>query len=375
MMPDQGDGDADADEPVDRARAALDAALDGLADAQDAEGAMEAGKREQAAIDRLVDGVANALLDGLDEPAGFYAGIAAEETVYFTKTDITAQITDRVEELQGADGPQPLNEFILDRLDAVQVTRVTDANQGAWYRWDFDTFHVETRSGGDGRGHFRWDHFRNLILESGGVNVGRPVKNRRSGDDWREFIVSVLDDRGATRTIEGPRTRAVDRLENRVTNLTGYGGPEAALGYGGIWVVREQESIPDWWATFGPGGSEPRDIERESVSEVCIPESVIDAVLEDLDVTRSGLYHELAARGHTLPRMTGVSREEWVDGRKDRFWVLRPTLAVPRVYKPDPYAEPTTDAPEPKGGEPVVEPDTDDESEPVDGFESVGSTR
>lgn len=333
----------DADDPLDDALAEC---IERLEDAQELTDVTDRAIAEREAVeDVFVDAVATALVGGENFPVVRYSSPVGDVSHNYNRTVVKQLITDRVEQLRGEAGPRPFNEFIEERLETVYITRTTDANQGTTYTWDFGTFRVETRSGGDGRGHFHWSHFRDTVLEAGGPNVGRPPDYLASGDDWRDFIVPIIEDRGEARTIEGPRTRAVDRLENRITRATGYGTAEAALDYGGIWVVRETTEVPDWWGGFGPSAAESRDLSPETVRDVRVPEADIVQALNELEATRTGLYNELDARGHTLPGRRGVSQDEWVDGSKARFWVLSPSLAVPRVYEPDPRAAPRPDAP------------------------------
>ena len=78
------------------------------------------------------------------------------------------------------------------------------------------------RSGKDGRGHFGWSNFRDLILESGGINVARPPKHLTDGGEWREFVVERLEARGREVETVGPRTEAVESLRNAIQNKPGY---------------------------------------------------------------------------------------------------------------------------------------------------------
>lgn len=394
---------------------------------ENAENAAMAGAAEHEHVSTFVDEIAQALANGLNESVGFFAGAVAEETEYYNKTDLKQQIKDKSEEYRGSD-KQPLDEFIQERLEGVTVSKTTDHRQGADYIFDFGTFKVETTSGKDGRGHFRFDVFRNLIHESGGVNTAPPVKDRRGGEEWRDFMVQMIDDRGEERYTRGPRTKAFEALRNRVKRLTGYGTAEGALDHSGVWVVRETYDAPDWfsmgqpfsydrpgpvdtpdwWASIGartvaknppewygngeidrlPLGKD-RDLPDDTVSEIRVHESLIQSIIDDAEITRSALYHELNARNLTVHGTSGASMTQWVSGSDERFWTLRPDLGTPRTYVPDPNAGVTvsrgTAHVDERDGQDEQDDDRNEHAEPADsgaddarddsgGFDSVGDT-
>lgn len=371
--------------PKERAMAAMQQAVDDLQAAHaEAENAAKAGVAEQEHVSAFVDAVARELDAGMNEPVGLFAGAVADETEYYTKSDLKQQIKDRSEELRNK-GKEPLDEFVQDRLEKVVVVKTTDHKQGAEYIWDFGTFKVETQSGKDGRGHFLFSQFRDLIHESGGVNTAPPSADRRGGEEWRDFMVEMIDERGEEQYTRGPRTQAFESLRNKIKRLTGYGTAPGALDYTGVWIVRETQDIPEWWSF---ASSTPLDVERdlptELVQEVRVHESVIQPILEDAGITRSAFYHELSARNHTVPGTAGASMRKWVDGSEERFWTLLPDVAAPRTYVPDPHAAESvhtgslfaesTDGSEAElattdGGK---EPTASEETAESDGFDSVG---
>jgi|APHM01.1.fsa_nt_gi hypothetical protein len=310
-----------------------------------ADNAAIAGKREQEIVHDYTDTVAHALADGVNDAVGLYAGTVAEETVYYSKTDIKQKIQDRVESVCLDDKP-PLDEFVEDELESVTVTKTTDQHQGAIYTWDFGEFKVETKSGADRRQHFSFPSFRDFIFESGGHNVGTPTEDRRDGADWRDFIVDIVDKRGKVQTNVGPRTAAKEKLANKIRRRVAYGTAEGAVDHSGVWVITQQPvpdewSLPDWWAPLICEMHQPLNQERALDSgcietrEIRVHESVIVPLVDDAEITRSALYHELDARNLTIPGVPGTSLTEWVNGRTERFWALRPDIAMPDVYVPD----------------------------------------
>lgn len=369
---------------------ALQDAADRLESLNDDAGAVEAATAEQEAVETLVSGVAKALANGLNKPAGFYAGALADECDYNTKTDIKQQISDKVTEYRGAD-KQPLDEFVANRLETVHVTKSTDESRGgAGFRWDFGDFQVQTRAGKERRGHFNWQEFRNLIHESAGQNLAPPQKDRRGGEEWREFMNHLQETRQQIHRVRGARTEAVEKLENRVKTTTGYGTPESALDHGGVWVVVHSHDLPSWWAAATDRQpSEARDLDPSAVEQVRVHESDISGIIDDVEIARSALYQEISARGHTVPGTDGPSMRKYVNGSRERFWTLSPSLETPRTYVPDSYADVSpgrlfgetgeeeeqqpTD-PEPDAAKAATDGSGESDDDDSGGFDSVGDT-
>lgn len=327
----------DAADPKERAEEAVQSALNKLQQAGETDSPEEAGNLEAEAVDIAVEPIAQALVDGLNRPVGFYAEMLAEKSTYYNKTNYKQEISDKVEELstESVEGTR-LDDYINEELNRVIVHRSTDAKQGAKFTFDFPGFQVQTESGKDGRGHYHWGNFRNHIHEAGGPNLAKPQGARRSGDDWRDFMANIIDERGETRHVTGKRTRAVEKLQKSIKSRAGYGTATSALDNGGTWVVVESVETPPWWNVFGRSLSEPRDLSPDVVQEVRVHESTIDEATTDPDITRSALYQEVDARGHTVPGTGGPSMLEYIDGAEERFWTFLPTIGTPRTYVPDP---------------------------------------
>jgi hypothetical protein len=360
--------------PEDRAYAALEDAIATAKETQDLEKAHKIGKLEDEAVETLAEGAGQALVDGMNKPAGLFAGMLTDECQFYTKTKIKQRIKDRTEELEAESmNKQRLGDFIESRLDRVIVHQSTDAKQGAKYTWEFGNFKVQTESGKDGRGHYNWSNFRDYIHESGGPNLAKPIDDRQGGDEWRDFMVPLIDERADKRRITGKRTKAVKQLQGEIRQQTGYGTPTGALEYSGIWVLVETHDFPDWWASFGASPSDGRDVGKDAVREVRVHGSLIDSLTEEAEITRDALYQELDARGHTVPGSHGPSMVEYVNGTEERFWTLLPDIGVPRIYVPDPHAQsgPTGTLLDGSQSDSEESTDTTDDNP---GFESVGET-
>ena len=355
---------------------------------EEAAHAGEAGMAESEIISDTVDQIADMIVDGLTESPNAAAGMLSGETKFYTKSDIKGQIQDAVEEKHN-DGKPALDEFVEDRLDNVLTVKTTDHKQGAEYIWDFGTFKVETSSGQDGRGHFRFDQFREFILESGNVNVAPPTKHHRGGEEWRDFMINIMDERGETRESTGPRTEAVEALQRRIRKTTGYGTAESALNHSGVWLVAESVEIPEWWSGLTDlAPQDDRDTPEDAIEEVRVHEDEIKKVIEDAEISRSALYHELNARVLTVPWADGASTTVWVNGGNERFWLLSPDAGLPDTYVPDAHAsvevfgeyglaegDEEAEGVEESGPSPAADGATEAKSATDGGFDSVGDVQ
>lgn len=365
--------------PEENPRAIADAAqreaLAVLDDANDADNALDTGRLEDEAIETLAEGVGKALAHGLNAPAGRYAAVVGKESDYYTKTDAKQKIKQRSEEYARKDRDrQPLDEYLSEDLEKVVVHRITDAKQGAEYSWHFGNFQIQTGSGRDGREHFSWPDFRDFILESGGVDVAKPDKDRRSGDDWRKFVLDLIDERGETRRITGPRTRAVNKLSNTIRGLAGYATPQQAVEWSGVWVVTESHDIPEWWAGFEPQTA--TTISSVDIREIRVHESIIESVVDEAEITRSALYQELDATenggSYTVPGSGGPSMRKFVHGSKELFWTLLPDIGLPQSFVPE-GGERSNGCDTTPSDAADETADTDAPTDDGDGFESVGA--
>lgn len=375
--------------PKDIADAARDDALEALADAAEMSDVKQHAA-EQEAIADFADEMADALLDGLvGSQTSPYAAILAKKADYYNKSDIRGEIQSAVEAKENA-GKKDLAELLRNDLAEVVVVRTTDHKQGTTYRWHFDPddapkFQVETHHGKDGRGHFAWSNFRDLVLEAGGVNVAKPPEHLQDGEEWREFVVEILDKNGRTVTTEGPRTRAVQSLANHVKRATGYNTVKDAIERDGVYVAVESVDVPEWWGGFAPQDTTP-DLSPDVVNEIGVPGHLITRVADNQNVTERALQVELDARGYTLPKYGGrVSQSNYLNGENHTYWALSPELAVPEVYEPNPESAATQaqtkPAPENTADTPPAEPATDggatetgQDTEDTDdgGFDGVG---
>lgn len=363
---------------TERATRVRNEALNRLESAADEDSKLARMEEETDAIETFATEFAKCLQDGVNNSqVSPYAALVADASKWHTKTDVRQQIQTALEELDGK-GKTPFDDVVRERLRSVQVIRTTDHKQGTTYRWEFADCTIETEGGGgkNRRGHFNWNNFRDLYLEASGNDAAKPQSDFRGGDEWRSFIVDMIDERGTSTTFEGPRTVAVKELANRIRNSNGYGTLGAMVDRDGVYVDLPRYNIPEWWGTGQPfeyerpsdhdlpgwwGQFAPRTQEfyppkwyghverpplephedrsppQECIKEVRIPNHLATRVAENNEITPRALQVELNARGHVPPRMGGrVSETKWVNGNERTWWVLSPDLATPQVYIPQP---------------------------------------
>lgn len=330
---------------TERATRARNEALERLESAADEDSKLARMEEETAAIETFATEFAKCLQDGVNNSqVSPYAALVADASKWHTKTDVRQQIQTALEELDGK-GKTPFDDVVRERLRSVQVIRTTDHKQGTTYRWEFADCTIETEGGGgkNRRGHFNWNNFRDLYLEASGNDAAKPQSDFRGGDEWRSFIVDMIDERGTSTTFEGPRTVAVKELANRIRNSNGYGTLGAMVDRDGVYVdLQVRDDLPAWWQAFAPEqefqkGEDSLYPAPGSVREVRIPNHLATRVAENNEITPRALQVELNARGHVPPRMGGrVSETKWVNGNERTWWVLSPDLATPQVYIPQP---------------------------------------
>lgn len=320
------DGD-DGDDPTtsfaspdDRANEARDSCLDALSriDPDDPNTSkIEDMDSEQQAIKTWSKHAAKAVEDGL--PVAIvegHAGAVAKESQHFTKKNLVDLMDDQRQQVrqQGASGSfgsvPPVDEWVENELERVIRLETTDATQDTLFRWDFSEGTIETGTTKDGITHFSWSHFRDEIYQGLGINTTKP--NRREAEEWRQWLADLIEDRGETRTTFGPRSTAVEQLQEYVRDSVAYGTKKDAFERGSVYVDDDpQTGSPD---------------------KICINNSDIKRICDDAEIEVRALQQELDARGYTHDDVTGVSEGEYIDGTNMRYWVLTPDFATPPTW-------------------------------------------
>jgi hypothetical protein len=279
----------------------------------------EQAQREQEAAHQLVDDLAHAVVDGLSPSmAKQMTGVAADASNHYTKTAFKDLLRERIEDVKVEHTDRrPFDEVVREDLGEVLVVRTTDAKQSTHYRWEFPDGSVETTANADGREHFHWAQFRDEFFDATGEDAAKPTQALRDPDDWREFIVDIIDRRGREVTTRGPRSAAVDDLKSFIGRSRAYKDLEAMVERDGLYV-----------------DADPREADP---SELWVQNHDIKRICEDNELSSvRELQIELDARGHTVDRVNGVSESTTVNNNKMTYWVLDPEIAEYSEFVPDP---------------------------------------
>lgn len=303
---------------------------------QDANG-VSPGSRiaiQSQAFEELTETLGECYAAGMNLPMGLFADAVADVSK-LNKTEAKEGIADKSQEkAQPGTDRAPLNEWVDSNLEEVRVVRTTDHVQDTRYVWDFGDITLETESGAEGREHYAWSLFRDAIKDAGGPYLADPEPEQlRDGSAWREWIVGREEEHGTTKVYTGPRTNAVEYLQNRVRTADGFGDLEAAVDYNGVYV--EVHNDP-------PEGAEPVDTDAPEqecpewrVELLLIPSEWVKDAVEEFGISHRALQNELDARGYTLEGKRSVATREYVAGRYLTFWALNGGFAAPAAYQPD----------------------------------------
>lgn len=356
--------------PAEMAEKGLETALDMIGEIDDGD-AILAMTTEREALETFADTVAEASVQGLTESKWtHYCGHLADESPHLNKTDIRSAVKDRISQrtAPGDDDYPTILGYLESNTKSVVAVRSTDAKQSTLYRWHFEdesvgTYQIET-GGSTETSHYNWRQLRSAIFDASGNWTAAPPDN--AADDWPEIIGPFIEARSEEVTHKGPRSCAIESLQNHVYRSTAFARVEDMVTHEGVMVNADPES----------GEATELKIANTDVSRVC----------DDHSVSERALQVELEARGYTVERVNGVAETTFVHGDKFTTWVLSADFAAVSDYEPDP--ESVTERFERKlredrdregeGEEPGTGPDNtaDDESrgEGGDGDEDGGET-
>lgn len=120
---------------------------------------------------------------------------------------------------------------------------------------------------------------------------------------WDNLMGSIIENVGEVVEREpGPRTAALQSLEDYVSNTVAYGNRQDAVENGGVYV----------------------DTEPPGNNEVVVPREAIASITNTHEITDRALQSEIAARGLSGPSTAGktVSQSTTVHGNWQTFWYL-----------------------------------------------------
>jgi hypothetical protein len=340
--------------PKERAESARQEAFGAMEAAEDLDRATKRAPAESEAAETFATELANTVVQGFSEAnAKSYCSQVAEASKFYNKTELTELLEDEIENTRIADDDRPpLDQLIEQALKEVVIVRTTDAKQSTIYRWDFADCQFETSADKEGRAHFAWPAFRNEYFDAAGRDPSKPTKQRRGGEEWRDFIVEMVRDRGTNSTTRGPRTVAADALQNFIRRTTAYATVEDMFERDGIYIDDDPED------------GDP--------AEIHVPNHDIKRICDDNELSSvRELQIELDARGLSTDRISGVSESTFVNNNKVTYWVLTADIAEPGTYEPEPVDP--ADQVRQEEAEAKADNDEDDDEDDEDGGEGEAS--
>jgi len=326
----------------DRAAAARDTALTDLDGAADVDDPVDQAQAEQSAVESFIDELAAAVVDGYSTAsAKQMCGVVSDVSQHYTKTALKDRLLEAISEKKVADSDRRrFSDILREDLREVVIIRTTDAKQDTKYRWEFVDGSVETEADSDGRAHFHWSTFRDEYFDAIGKDAAKPEEDLLDGEDWREFVVDIIEAQGREQTTRGPRTAAVEQLKDFISRSRAFNDLEAVVERDAVFI-----------------DADPRD---ENPTELWVLNHDIKRICEDNELSSvRELQIELDARGHTVDRIRGVSETTTVNGKTITYWALSARFAEPDEFVPDPV-----DPAESVREEERDEDDEDDDYEP-----------
>ena len=318
-------------------------------------------RTEAEAIDNFTEEVGKCYAEGFTEMTiGQFASMVKDVSNTLNKTEAKQQIATATQNAKNASkGRERMTDWIDANLQEVRIIRTTDHIQETRYVWDFNAVTLETGSGEESRTHYHWGNFRDSIHEAGGPYLADPPDGLREMNEWREWIVELLEERNVEKTNVGPRTLAVRDLQNQVRNVSAFETLEAAINYGGVHAKVNNDP---------PDGAEPVDTDTAPqrlpewrVDVLYIPNGWAVDAAEDNGTTTRALQNEIDSRGYMLNSNNKIATREYVDGEVVTFWVVDGDFAAPNTYQPE--------GEEQTGAEGMdTETNTTDETDTIGGF-------
>lgn len=340
-----GGGDSPQD-PNEIALEALETAVDTIESVEPSDTIAYAQAQDDA-VNEFAATIAEAANAGLPESRwAQYCGSLASESRLLNKTDIKKTVESEIAAKgERSAGTYPgLLGYLEDHVTEIDAVRSTDAKQSTIYRWKFDDpdfgrFQIESGTDSETT-HFKWWELRSAIFDVSGIWTAEPPEEIK--EDWNDIIGPFIQEHSEEVVHKGPRTCAVESLQNYVHRTEAFPTIEDMVDFHGT-------RIDD-------------DPEEGDPSEIWVTNTEVSKICEDHAISERALQVELEARGYTVGRVGGVSETTFVHGDKFTYWVLDADFADPREYVTDP--ESATERLESMLEEQADEADEDDELEP-----------
>jgi len=214
----------------------------------------------------------------------------------------------------GGHGNRPFDEVIRDDLASVSVSYSSDSNEDSAFDWRFESpndeyapFNIQTSD--VDRTHFSWEDFRSKFWSASGAGSSfpaRPASRYRDGEDWKQFIAMMEEERETERNeIDGPRSAVLRGVKD---------------------FIRTSQACPTIKAMKFTNGvamdANPLEDEEEP-SEVCVLRTVVKNLCDAEEITPTEFYQEVSARGLISPNMHNKATESVVEnGETVTYWAL-----------------------------------------------------
>lgn len=201
----------------------------------------------------------------------------------------------------------PLDQWLRDNLEQVEIVKDRVTRQTKQYRWHFDPAaldapYVETEDQ-----HKNWDSFRSVIEgydEFAGLE--QPTEPRRGGADWVDYIQDILQQYGKKVDGDSPRGNATEGLLNSVRGASVYADKDRAWTHGN--------------AVYHPDEDDPEDSEY-----LYVPVDDISKLVQEYELNHSNVIQSvLEARG-IIDKGQKVSvplSMPGSDSKSERWWRL-----------------------------------------------------
>jgi len=301
-------------------------------------------RTEADAFENLTETLAECYVDGLSSiPAGQFASMVSDVSNSLNKTEAKQQIVSDTQQAKSDNNGRPsLDHYINNNLQEVRIVRTTDHVDLTRYVWDFGDTTLETESGGESRTHFNWVNFRDSIDDAGGPYCTAPRDPLTETHEWRDWIVDLRNERKTEKTNVGPRTNAVEHLQNRVRRSDAFGSLTEATDYQGVYVEVLEDRPDD--AEPVDTDDTPQQLPDWRVETVYMPNEWPVNAAEEFGISTQALQNEIDARGHMLNGQGKIASQEYVSGQYVTFWVVNGDFATPSVYQPEGEASDSTGA-------------------------------
>lgn len=261
-------------------------------------------------IKPIIDSVANASVSGdiADAEVRAHATTLANiDKTPLTKSDVIELIESKKEEITKRVGSSnsvilPLDEWLIENVDEVTVSRSTDSTVDTTYTWHFKDQEnaVDTASE-----HNSFESLSDKLYEQYSIQTFQPQVT--DNKDWKNWIQSFIKKHQDVNEFVGARTQVIEELQRRLSDSDAYTDLEVAFKRGRVYYDSGDEFY-------------------------LIPNDLVSSICEDYGITNKALQIELQNNGWIEG---GCSVERRVNSKISRFWKLPDEFADANPIDPE----------------------------------------